>query len=109
MDPGKRLIVADKGFLGLADDRAMEGDVLFNLVGCPEPVILREVERRRSRGVEVTRYVVVGKCYVHLAPADRYEYFGPNRGSWNTSQQQEEKEKWLNGTRKWKLEEIELV
>lgn len=109
VDPGKRLIVADKGFLGLVDDRAMEGDVLFNLVGCPEPVILREVEGRRSRGVEVTRYVVVGKCYVHLAPADQHEYFGPDRGSWNTPQQQEEKEKWLNGTRKWQLEEIELV
>ena len=109
VDPGKRLIVTDKGFLALADDRAMEEDVLFNLVGCPEPVILREVQRRRNRGVEVTRYVIVGKCYAHLAPADQYEYFGPNRGSWNTSQQQEEKEKLLNGTRKWKLEELELV
>ena len=72
VDPGKILIVADKGFLGLADDRAIEGDLLFNLVGCPEPVILREVERVRDGVREVTRYVVVGKCYVHLTPADEY-------------------------------------
>ncbi len=109
VDPGKRLIVADKGFLGLADDRAMEGDVLFTLVGCPEPVILRKVERASNGGREVTRYVIVGNCYVHLTPADHYEYFGPIRGRWNTPEQEDEKKNWLNGPRKWKLEEIELV
>ena len=109
VDPGKRLIVADKGFLGLVDDRAMEGDVLFNLVGCPETVILREVERIRDGVREVTRYVIVGKCYVHLTPADHYEYFGPIRGRCNTPEQEDEKKNWLNGPRKWELEEIELV
>ena len=103
VNPGKRLIVADEGFLGMVDDRAMEGDFVFNLVGCPESVVLRKVEGGRKR------YVVVGKCYVHLTPTDQYEYFGPVRGSGNTSQQQEEKENWLNGPRKWELEEIELV
>lgn len=114
VDPGKRLIVADRGFLGMVDDRAMEGDLLFNLVGCPESVVLREVRGRghgnRDRGREGMKYVIVGKCYVHLAPTDQYEYFGPDRPHWyDTSQPQEVKERWLNAPRKWKLEEIELV
>ena len=103
VNPGKRLIVADKGFLGMVDDRALEGDILFNLVGCPESVVLRKVEGGRKR------YVIVGECYVHLTPTDRDEYFGPVDKNWDASQQQAEKVKWLNGPRKWKLEEIELV
>ena len=103
VNPGKRLIVADKGFLGMVDDRAMEGDILFNLVGCPESVVLRKVEGGRKR------YVVVGECYVHFIPTDQDEYFGPADKKWNPSQQQAEKVKWLNGPRKWKLEELELV
>ena len=103
VNPGKRLMVADKGFLGMVDDRALEGDILFNLVGCPESVLLRKVEGGRKR------YVIVGECYVHLTPTDRDEYFGPVDESWDSSQQQAEKVKWLNSPRKWKLEEIELV
>ena len=103
VNPGKRLIVADKGFLGMVDDRALEGDILFNLVGCPESVLLRKVEGGRKR------YVIVGECYVHLTPTDRDEYFGPVNKRWDTSQQQAEKVKWLNGPRKWKFEDIELV
>ena len=103
VNPGKRLIVADKGFLGMVDDRALVGDILFNLVGCPESVLLRKVEEGRKR------YVIVGECYVHLTPMDQDEYFGPVDKSWDTSQQQAEKKKWLNGPRKWELEEIELV
>ena len=101
--PGKRLIVADKGFLGMVDDRALEGDMFFNLVGCPESVLLRKVGGGRKR------YVIVGECYVHLTPTDHDEYFGPFDAKWNYSQREAEKAKWLNGPRKWKLKEIELV
>ena len=104
VSPGKKMIVADKGFLGMVDDRAMEGDMLFNLVGCPESVVLRKVEGGRKR------YVLVGTCYLHLTPTDAHEYFGPMRDGWTTSQQQEEaRAKWMDGPKKWKLEEIELV
>ena len=110
VSPGKRLIVADKGFLAMVDDRAMVGDMLFNLVGCPESVVLRKVERGRNR------YVIVGSCYIYLTWQDEYEYLGPDRGYWKLrdasqeeSRQEEERAKWLNGPRKWKLEEIELV
>ena len=102
-NPGKRLIVADKGFLGMVDDRALVGDMLFNLVGCPESVVLRKVEGGGKR------YVIVGECYVHLTRTDQAEYFGPFDKSWDTSRQQAEKVKWLKGPRKWELEEIELV
>ena len=103
VNPGKRLIVADKGFLSIVDDRALEGDILVNLVGCPKSVLLRKVEGGRKR------YIIVGECDVHLTPTDQDEYFGPVKKSWDTSQQQAEKVKWLNGPRKWEMEEIELV
>ena len=103
VSPGKKLIVADKGFLALVDDRAMVGDMLFNLVGCPESVVLRKVE---SSG---KRYVLVGNCYVHLTPEDQYEYFGPDRGGHGESnlREVEERVEWLNEPRNWK--EIELI
>lgn len=105
VSPGKKLIVADKGFLAMVDDRAMVGDMLFNLVGCPESVVLRKVEGSTNS------HVIVGNCYIHLTPEDQYEYFGPERGRMesNSRQDEERRAKWLNGPRKWKLEEIELV
>ena len=73
VSPSKRLIVADKGFLAMVDDRAMVGDMLFSLVGCPESVVLRKVGRGRNR------YVIVGSCYIHLTLQDENKYLGPDR------------------------------
>ena len=105
VNPSKRLIVADKGFLSMVDDRALEGDMFFNLVRCPESVLLRKVGGGRKR------YIIVGDCYVHLTPTDQDEYFGPVNEiqKQDTSQQEAEKAKWLNGSRKQRLKEIELV
>ena len=76
-EPGKRLIVADKGFLGMADDRAQEGDMLFFLVGCSEPAILRQVAKGKSLRRGRRSYEVVGRCYVHLSTEDEEGYLGP--------------------------------
>lgn len=76
-EPGKRFIVADKGFLGIVDDRAQEGDVLFFLVGCSEPAILHQVAKRESLRRGRRSYEVVGNCYVHLSPEDKEEYLKP--------------------------------
>ncbi|ERF68415.1 hypothetical protein EPUS_03733 [Endocarpon pusillum Z07020] len=76
VEPGKRLMVADKGFLGMVDDGAEKGDMLFYLVGCSPPVVLREVQGDRDGGRDRRRYEVVGKCYIHFTKKDQEEYLG---------------------------------
>ena len=78
VEPGKRLIVADKDFLGMVNDGAERGDMLFYLVGCSEPVILREVRGDGDSGRRDKRnYEAVGKCYIHFTKNDQEEYLGP--------------------------------
>lgn len=52
-----RLVVTEQGQLGMAPGAARKGDVVFVLVGCSVPVVLR-----RSDGDEA--YVVVGECFL---------------------------------------------
>jgi hypothetical protein len=48
-----RLTVADKGFLGMVNNCAKSGDMLFYLVGCSKPVVLRRVRRGTEAGATV--------------------------------------------------------
>jgi Heterokaryon incompatibility protein (HET) len=89
---GKKLIVADKGFIGMVDDRAREGDMLFHLVGCSEPVVLREVggdgdrDREKDKNEDGDgdrqrkKYSIIGKGYVHFRESERAQYLGPQNG-----------------------------
>ena len=102
VEPERTLIVADKGFLGMAKGRANKSGTIFYLVGCREPVILREA--RENDGESGTKYKLVGKCYVHLTDADRKGYrefgFQPDRSYGDQLQE------W---TAKGRLQELELV
>ena len=88
--------------------------MLFNLMGCSEPVVLRgvggNVDGDRSR----RKYTVVGKCYVHFTETDRYDYLGPEEPpragtESKRSKHKELKEELMKKSKKAILEEIVLV
>jgi hypothetical protein len=55
---GRRFIVSRKqGFIGLAPDEALPGDVLALIPGCEVPLLLRPLHDQSFR--------FVGECYVH--------------------------------------------
>ena len=113
--PGKRLIISDKGSLGMVDERAKKGDVLFYLVGCSEPMVLRKVGRDGDAVTDRVKYTIVGKCYhIHLNRTDEEVYLGPDedlstedpRGS----KYQKLKEQWVkDAEEKGLIEEIDLI
>jgi hypothetical protein len=53
----RRLLVSEKGTIGMAPWEARKGDLLFILIGCSVPVVLR----RRSEN----SYSFVGEAYIH--------------------------------------------
>lgn len=114
VEPGKKLFVADKGYIGIADDRVNIGDMLCNLVGCSEPVVLREMGGDRdgnSDGASPRRktYAVVGKCYVHFTERESDQYLGPDPFYRDSTTYEEEKEKWMSNPAKGTLEEFYLI
>ena len=102
--PGKRLILADKGFIGMADDRAEKGDLLCHLGGCSEPVVLRRVIKHGEGATERKTYAVVGECYIHFPKACLYEYLGPTDRS--AENYEDKKQEWIRNTQ---VEEIDLI
>jgi hypothetical protein len=113
--PWRKMILADKGFLGMAHEDAQQGDELFYLVGCQSAVVLREV---RGNGSEHHRpqYTFVGQSYVYLTEKDRYKYCGPiekeiskarERNKWDKARRLEQK--WHEAPKQWALTEIDLV
>jgi len=52
----RRLVVTDKGYLGMAASRARKGDLVCVLYGCSIPVLLREVAGGR--------FEFIGECYL---------------------------------------------
>jgi heterokaryon incompatibility protein (HET) len=53
----RRLLVTERGYVGMAPPRAKKGDLICILLGCSVPVLLR---RYSSEGL----YQFVGECYV---------------------------------------------
>lgn len=102
--PGKRLILADNGFISMVDDRAEEGDVLCHLVGCSEPVVLRRVREYGEGATERKTYALVGECYIHFPKDRRYEFLGPTDRS--ADDHEDEKQEWVRNTR---VTEIDLI
>lgn len=54
-----RLVVTERGYLGMVPSASRKGDVIVVLVGCSVPVVLRKVE---DSGPE--EYTVVGECFM---------------------------------------------
>ena len=67
----KKLVLSDKGFIGMACSGTQLGDKICFLAGRTSPVVLREM-RRGDR----MQYTVVGESYVYLSWADREIYSG---------------------------------
>jgi hypothetical protein len=70
--PGRKLMTTIKGYLGLAPEEVLKGDVIAVLYGCNFPVVLRPYGER---------FYVVGECYVDgvmdgelIEARDREEY-----------------------------------
>ncbi|MCJ1396681.1 hypothetical protein MMC18_009573 [Xylographa bjoerkii] len=116
MKPGKKLFVTDKGFVGMADDRAMIGDKLCYLVGCSTAVVLRETAEESSAGAggnggsgnvvgmtQRKQYTVVGECFIHFLDKEVYHYLGPVPPTMRDSESEED---WL---RERTLEEFHLI
>ncbi|OQO13429.1 hypothetical protein B0A48_01657 [Cryoendolithus antarcticus] len=57
----RRLLVTDKGFVGMAPRTARKGDVVAVLLGCSVPVVIR----RTAKCEHGDRYDLVGECYLH--------------------------------------------
>ena len=76
--PGKKLIVADKGFVGMVGENVEKGDELFYLLGSLKPVVLRRV-RGSGNGDGRKCYTVMGQCYIHLRPKDKDTYLRPRK------------------------------
>ena len=102
--PGKRLILADKGFIGMVDDRAEKGDVLCHLVGCSEPVVLRRAIGYGEGATERKTYTVIGECYIHFPKDCLYEFLGPTNRS--ADDYEDKKREWIRNTQ---VEEIDLI
>ena len=102
--PGKRLILADKGFIGMVDDRAEKGDVLCHLVGCSEPVVLRRAIGYGEGATERKTYTVIGECYIHFPKDCLYEFLGPTNRS--ADDYEDKKQEWIRNTQ---VEEIDLI
>jgi hypothetical protein len=60
---GRRLVITQKGYLGLAPEMSQKGDVICILFGSNVPVILRPVNGAGSG--QNTHWAWVGECYVH--------------------------------------------
>ncbi|PVH74034.1 hypothetical protein DL98DRAFT_393288, partial [Cadophora sp. DSE1049] len=54
---GRRLVVCEKGCLGMAACRARKGDLVVVLLGCSVPLVLR-------KGKEEGSFELVGECYL---------------------------------------------
>jgi hypothetical protein len=67
----KKLVICDKGFIGMACAGAQPGDKICFLAGRTSPVLLREM---RSGGR--VQHTVVGDIYVYLSKSDRKFYDG---------------------------------
>jgi hypothetical protein len=86
----ERLVIADKGFFGLACPGTDIGDKICYLLGCTKVVVLREVVgiERPDQGFEggagnergTTYYKLIGKIQAHLSIEDEelYEGFAEN-------------------------------
>ena len=102
-NPWRRLILADQGFLGMADKFAQNGDVIFYVVGCQSAVILRETQRNEDVAEDhQPQYTFVGNCYVYFNEEDQYKYCGPKDRS------RKEIDKWTAAQR-WQLSFIDLI
>ena len=75
--PGKKLIISDKGQLGMVCKGAENGDECFYLAGCGKSVVFRRVSGDQDRDTGRARYMVIGQCYIHLSGEDQWKYLGP--------------------------------
>jgi hypothetical protein len=55
---GRRLIITDQGYVGIAPGAAKVGDHIFFLQGARVPFVLRQTESQDE-------YTLIGECYVH--------------------------------------------
>ncbi|PMD37306.1 hypothetical protein L207DRAFT_492715 [Hyaloscypha variabilis F] len=53
----RRLLVTDKGYIGVVDHKAQKGDIIVVLYGSSVPLILRP----RNEG----GFILIGEAYVH--------------------------------------------
>jgi hypothetical protein len=53
----RRLLVTDKGYIGVVDPKAQKGDIIVVLYGCSVPLMLRP----RNEG----GFMLIGEAYVH--------------------------------------------
>ena len=110
--PGKKLIVSDKGQLGMAPKRAENGDEIFYLAGCGESVVLRRVSSDQDRETGRARYMVIGQCYLHLSWEDQTKYLGPEDPSYSSNTSEGESYEHLYGhyagaKQRWGQESLE--
>ncbi|KAH8789018.1 heterokaryon incompatibility protein-domain-containing protein [Hyaloscypha sp. PMI_1271] len=75
----KRLILSDKGFIGVACRGARTGDKICFLTGCTKPVILRS-----TSGGDALEYQVVGEAFIYLSNGDQWRYRRFLDSSWRT-------------------------
>jgi hypothetical protein len=52
----RRLMISEKGYIGLGGFYAQKGDLIYVLFRCSMPMIIREVGGH---------YILIGECYVH--------------------------------------------
>lgn len=91
----KRIIVSEKGFIGMACSGVQLGDTVCLIIGCTTPVILREVASA-SDG-DQKQFTVIGEVFVYLSMDDKeyYRNFRPLGRNWPAGGMQELKNKTL--------------
>lgn len=67
----KKLVLSDKGFIGMTCCKSQPGDKICFLAGRSSAIILREARCRDG-----VRYTIVGEVYVYLSGPDRKIYNG---------------------------------
>lgn len=64
----RRFMVTERDSIGFAPPEAVVGDMIVLLWGCSVPVILRELEPRKTRAdgqMDDGKYKLIGECYIH--------------------------------------------
>ena len=63
---GKRLLITDKGFLGLCPKYSKPGDSIFIIAGLGVPIILRKSQTQEISSLAATlKWQLIGSSYVH--------------------------------------------
>ena len=113
--PWRKMIIADKGFLGMAHENAQEGDEMFYIHGSSSAVVLRKVRDRQDEH-DRPKYIFVGQIDMILTEEDWYKYCRPVKTHFSKLDVRDDfarfrrnDREWHDAPKNWTFAELDLV